>query len=309
MEAPPPLVPQNNTVLPPMVYLQFQTVICATERSQLWTGQHRIHGTVAIKQISRQGSNAARALPREYEMLMAIGTHPNIVQALDLLVADDHWNLVMPKLNNDGRTLLTLVSQRGDRKQNGLSMAEWRPLLQQIVSALNFCHHRRICHHDVKLQNIVLCDNDTRAVLCDWEFSQQLIDGEGRPKLCTSAAGTIECAPPEMFGNCAHDGLAGDVWSLAVCWYAVRTCHMPFGSVRRSKRESELEVRQRIASGHWSEQYFSPEQDDVELQLLRRMLAVSQDSRPSINFLRQSPFIFPARSRRRRAASKKKAQQ
>lgn len=266
------------------VELTFTGLLCDTDRSQIWTGRHCRYGEVVIKPVpdnpvARQQHQ--QLMPREAVMMQQIGAHPNIVQLLVLIDAGLYWYLVMPRLNADGRTLLTLLVERNAGRPRGLRIDEWLPLYRQLLEALHFCHQRRICHHDLKLQNIVLCDSDSRVVLIDWEFSQRLYDPYGRPSLCHSHAGTLEFSPPEMFGQHPHDALASDVWSLGVCYYAARTGTLPFGTVAS---EAPAVVQQRILAGQWSisrGKTFTR----LERNLLRRLFSPNSAARPPISEL------------------------
>ena len=63
----------------------------------------------------------------------------------------------------------------------------------QIVIAIGYLHERDIIHCDIKLQNIMLCDNGYLKLI---DFGVSRITERGQ--ICHTRAGTQEYMAPEM---------------------------------------------------------------------------------------------------------------
>ena len=60
--------------------------------------------------------------------------------------------------------------------------AAW-PYVRGLVEALAHCHSKGVVHRDVKLENVMLCAEDPRAVrLIDFGLALQLDIAEGEPE-------------------------------------------------------------------------------------------------------------------------------
>ena len=110
--------------------------------------------------------------------------------------------------------------------------ARW--IFFQIASALHYCHTQGVCHRDLKLENLLLVDQDGDLVkVTDFGLSKDTSDSIAKTRV-----GTISYMAPEVTlaggrsddpGEGAYDGAASDVWSLGVILYVLIACAYPFG--------------------------------------------------------------------------------
>eukprot|EP01053_Blabericola_migrator_P011288 Blabericola_migrator_1__11287@NODE_665_length_6969_cov_168_040568_g485_i0_p4_GENE_NODE_665_length_6969_cov_168_040568_g485_i0NODE_665_length_6969_cov_168_040568_g485_i0_p4_ORF_typecomplete_len293_score31_17Pkinase/PF00069_25/3_3e41Pkinase_Tyr/PF07714_17/6_1e24Kdo/PF06293_14/5_2e10Kinaselike/PF14531_6/1_3e09Pkinase_fungal/PF17667_1/1_2e09WaaY/PF06176_11/0_00068APH/PF01636_23/0_0048APH/PF01636_23/2_8e03RIO1/PF01163_22/0_016FTA2/PF13095_6/0_015Seadorna_VP7/PF07387_11/0_12YrbLPhoP_reg/PF10707_9/0_18 len=93
-----------------------------------------------------------------------------------------------------------------------------RDLMFQILSALAYVHSRGILHRDVKPQNILLTDRETRAKLADFGLACVYgLSPSHEQKNCQAI--TLWYRPPELLlGHCKYSTDA-DIWS-AGCVFA-----------------------------------------------------------------------------------------
>ena len=71
---------------------------------------------------------------------------------------------------------------------------EARAKFRQIVSAVQYCHQKRIIHRDLKAENLLL-DSDMNIKLADFGFSNEFNPGTKLDTFC----GSPPYAAPELF--------------------------------------------------------------------------------------------------------------
>lgn len=110
--------------------------------------------------------------------------HPNIVSFDEVFEANNTAYYVMEYLR--GKSLGDYVTEKGQ-----LSEEETLSLLKPVMEAVEMLHQNRVCHLDIKPDNIMLeptDDGSVRPVLIDFGLSKQY-DNEGRPESSTTVGG------------------------------------------------------------------------------------------------------------------------
>jgi DNA-binding response OmpR family regulator len=100
---------------------------------------------------------------QEYEMVSTI-RHPNVVDILDLGVADDHAYIAMEYFPR---------GDLGERIREGLSPDEALAYLEQMARALAAIHALGVLHRDLKPANVMVRLDDTLALI-DFGLAKQL---------------------------------------------------------------------------------------------------------------------------------------
>ncbi|KAJ2951831.1 hypothetical protein O0L34_g13994 [Tuta absoluta] len=112
----------------------------------------------------------------------------------------------------------------------------------QILSAVEYCHERRIVHRDLKAENLLL-DANMNIKIADFGFSNYYAQGE----LLATWCGSPPYAAPEVFEGKRYTGPEIDIWSLGVVLYVLVCGALPFdGSTLQSLRDRVLSGRFRI---------------------------------------------------------------
>lgn len=99
---------------------------------------------------------------------------------------------------------------------------ECAKLAQKLLLALHHCHSSGITHRDIKLENIMITD-ENQVKMIDFGLSKNATTEE----LMNSMAGTPYYMAPEVFENNSY-GSSVDLWSLGVVLFTCLGGYRPF---------------------------------------------------------------------------------
>ena len=159
----------------------------------------------------------------------------------------------------------------------GLSDEKARDIFTQIVKAAQHCHENSVIHRDLKLENILL-NQDEQPKLVDFGFSKETHLEEMLATYCGSAL----YASPEMVLCKPYLGPECDIWSLGVILYTLLTATMPFDDSNFTKFASCLE------KGEYPE---PPGTTELARDLISRMLDPNSSSRATIQEILAHPWM------------------
>ncbi|XP_021927297.1 serine/threonine-protein kinase MARK2-like isoform X4 [Zootermopsis nevadensis] len=191
---------------------------------------------VAIKIIDKTQLNpgSLQKLFREVRIMKMLD-HPNIVKLFQVIETDKTLYLVMEYAS--GGEVFDYLVLHGRMKEK-----EARAKFRQIVSAVQYCHQKKIIHRDLKAENLLL-DSEMNIKIADFGFSNEFTPGSKLDTFC----GSPPYAAPELFQGKKYDGPEVDVWSLGVILYTLVSGSLPFdGSTLRELRERVLRGKYRI---------------------------------------------------------------
>ena len=192
----------------------------------------QLGGSVAIKtvrpELARTGP-ARERFRREMKLARRV-THPGICRIFDLGVhapesGEPVLFLTMELLA--GETLTDRLRHAGR-----LDEATARPLVQQMVDALQAAHDAGVIHRDFKSSNVMLVPRPEgeRVVVTDFGIARStLLDGAGDASLTATGAliGSPAYMAPEQVEGRAPSA-AVDVYALGVVMYEMLTGVLPF---------------------------------------------------------------------------------
>uniref|UniRef100_A0A0N4W316 Protein kinase domain-containing protein n=1 Tax=Haemonchus placei TaxID=6290 RepID=A0A0N4W316_HAEPC len=217
---------------------------------------------VAVKLIKKSAiENKADLvrIRREIRIMSALH-HPNIIQIFEVFENREKIILVMEYAS--GGELYDYVSRFGS-----LPESEARRIFRQITSAVLYCHKHQVAHRDLKLENILL-DQDNNAKIADFGLSNYF----GTKSLLTTFCGSPLYASPEIINGTPYKGPEVDCWSLGILLYTLVYGSMPFDG-----RDFNRMVRQ-IKRGA----YYEPDTPSTASMLIRNMLRVNPERRADI---------------------------
>ncbi|KAK3562474.1 hypothetical protein QTP86_034584 [Hemibagrus guttatus] len=217
---------------------------------------------VAVKIIDKTQLNptSLQKLFREVR-IMKILNHPNIVKLFEVIETEKTLYLIMEYAS--GGEVFDYLVAHGRMKEK-----EARAKFRQIVSAVQYCHQKRIVHRDLKAENLLL-DADMNIKIADFGFSNEFTIGNKLDTFC----GSPPYAAPELFQGKKYDGPEVDVWSLGVILYTLVSGSLPFDG------QNLKELRERVLRGKYRIPFYMS--TDCE-NLLKRLLVLNPGKRGSL---------------------------
>ncbi|XP_070984651.1 MAP/microtubule affinity-regulating kinase 3-like isoform X3 [Oncorhynchus clarkii lewisi] len=226
---------------------------------------------VAIKIIDKTqlNPNSLQKLFREVR-IMKILNHPNIVKLFEVIETERTLYLVMEYAS--GGEVFDYLVAHGRMKEK-----EARAKFRQIVSAVQYCHQKRIVHRDLKAENLLL-DADMNIKIADFGFSNEFTMGNKLDTFC----GSPPYAAPELFQGKKYDGPEVDVWSLGVILYTLVSGSLPFDG------QNLKELRERVLRGKYRIPFYMS--TDCE-NLLKRFLVLNPAKRGTLEQIMKDRWI------------------
>ncbi|XP_035870057.1 MAP/microtubule affinity-regulating kinase 3 isoform X5 [Phyllostomus discolor] len=240
-------------------------------RTPLPTVNERDTENVAIKIIDKTQLNptSLQKLFREVR-IMKILNHPNIVKLFEVIETDKTLYLIMEYAS--GGEVFDYLVAHGRMKEK-----EARAKFRQIVSAVQYCHQKRIVHRDLKAENLLL-DADMNIKIADFGFSNEFTVGNKLDTFC----GSPPYAAPELFQGKKYDGPEVDVWSLGVILYTLVSGSLPFDG------QNLKELRERVLRGKYRIPFYMS--TDCE-NLLKRFLVLNPVKRGTLEQIMKDRWI------------------
>ncbi|XP_053474768.1 serine/threonine-protein kinase MARK1-like [Ictalurus furcatus] len=201
---------------------------------------------------------------------MKILNHPNIVKLFEVIETEKTLYLIMEYAS--GGEVFDYLVAHGRMKEK-----EARAKFRQIVSAVQYCHQKRIVHRDLKAENLLL-DADMNIKIADFGFSNEFMVGNKLDTFC----GSPPYAAPELFQGKKYDGPEVDVWSLGVILYTLVSGSLPFDG------QNLKELRERVLRGKYRIPFYMS--TDCE-NLLKRLLVLNPIKRGSLEQIMKDKWM------------------
>ncbi|XP_017665019.1 PREDICTED: serine/threonine-protein kinase SIK2 isoform X1 [Lepidothrix coronata] len=235
--------------------------------------RHRItRSEVAIKIIDKSQLDAVNLekIYREVQIMKMLD-HPHIIKLYQVMETKSMLYLVTEFAKN-GEIFDYLASH------GRLSESEARRKFWQILSAVEYCHGRKIVHRDLKAENLLL-DNNMNIKIADFGFGNFYKSGEPLTTWC----GSPPYAAPEVFEGQQYEGPQLDIWSMGVVLYVLVCGALPFDGPTLPI------LRQRVLEGRFRIPYFMSEECE---HLIRRMLVLDPSKRLTIAQIKEHKWML-----------------
>ena len=157
-----------------------------------------------------------------------------------------------------------------------------RLIFSQLLDGLEAMHNLNICHRDIKLNNILIGENDYTLKYVDFGMGI-----EANNKLETFL-GTPNYAAPELHMRRPYYGKSEDIFSLGVTLFVLVTGRLPFKLAVPNDSFYQYIIRGDYVE-FWKKQLLDVSPSFMEL--FDNMIAFDYSQRPSISEIRQSAWM------------------
>jgi serine/threonine protein kinase len=215
-------------------------------------------------------------------MLESIARESSITSGLD------HPNIIKTHFVNENESTVTIfmdLISGGElyehvNQYEHLSECRAYFLFKQMVDAIEYLHQNYIAHHDIKLENMLINnENDLHVYIIDFGFSFIRMPGDA---LSDNFKGTPAYASPELLLGRPNSGFPSDIWALGVCLYIMAVGNYPFFA-------SNLYVlRMQVTRGKYDD---SSIPDEQLKDLIGKMLTVKEEDRITIQEIKSHPWM------------------
>lgn len=234
--------------------------------------RHRITKTeVAIKIIDKTQLDETnlKKVYREVQ-IMKLLSHPNIIKLYQVMETKNMLYLVTEFAPNG--EMFDYIAQHGR-----LAEPEARKKFWQILTAVEYCHERRVVHRDLKAENLLL-DANMNIKIADFGFGNFFTPNQELATWC----GSPPYAAPEVFEGKKYLGPQIDIWSLGVVLYVLVCGALPFDGHNLHM------LKERVLSGRFRIPFFMSEGCE---ELIRKMLVLNPSRRLTINQIKSHPWM------------------
>ena len=183
-----------------------------------------------MKQVEKSKLPDIKYFETEIKILSLLD-HPNIVRLFEVFEDDKNFYLIM-ELCHGGNLLSRMKNNKYKEKAAAV-------LMEQIVSAVAYCHEKGICHRDLKPENVLFCDESPHSpvkivdfgisnifVLSLTNFQNEIKEGNLSLQKMDSQIGTIYFMSPEIIKGSYNEKC--DIWSLGILLYYSLCGYPPF---------------------------------------------------------------------------------
>mmetsp|Transcript_60990 Transcript_60990/g.149331 ORF Transcript_60990/g.149331 Transcript_60990/m.149331 type:complete len:551 (-) Transcript_60990:147-1799(-) len=240
--------------------------------------RHKHNGrSYAVKEVRNEDyESSAENIKEEIDALKRLRDGPYIVRLFDVFQGAEMTHLILEECR--GTDLLERLAER-EVFPEPIS----RRISRRLLEAVHFCHKKKICHRDIKLENILVADasDDTKIKLADFGCSHRITG----PKCLKTLCGSPQYVAPEVYIH--EDGYDEqvDLWSVGICIYVFLGGYAPFEG-------SAYELPEMICEGQFDfhPQYWvgisKPPKD-----LISQLIVVNPDERASVEEALDSDWL------------------
>ena len=233
---------------------------------QVYRVRNKITGKMyACKKLSKLKLKDLEKFRREIDILEKTD-HPNIIKLYEVYESQNSLYLIMEECH--GGELFDRIMNHIDN-QEMYSEKEAAEIIQQVMSAIEYCHNKGIVHRDLKPENLLYLkegdEKDNPIKIIDFGLSRTM-DSEA----LSSKVGTSYYVSPEVLAGKYNKKC--DIWSAGVILYILLSGVPPFNGPSDSVIYSKIEkMDYGFPGNNWK--HISKEAKD----LLMHMLSLEND--------------------------------
>jgi len=178
-----------------------------------------------IKKIDKTKASD-QLIQAEVQAGQKLTEHPNIPKMVDVYYDSKYCYLVFEYFNG-----INLYSFLEARNFKPLKEHQARRIMRQILDALLYAHQHKVCHRDLKLENILYNPKKKVAKLID--FGLCAVNQVSCMDMCNAWCGSPDYVCPEILIQQPYAGCLADVWGLGTILYVLLFGQMPFNFKER----------------------------------------------------------------------------
>ena len=241
----------------------------------VWAAKDRSGRDFAVKEIRKKqrgndgdielNDKDREHIAREIQVQCSL-RHPGLVKLHMAYECEESYLLLMERVH--GPSLYDIVVD------GALCEDKARHYFGHIVDAIAYMHKNNFAHRDLKLENIVIT-NDDKPKICDFGLATNIMNYEGTVGCQTNNCGTQIYMAPEVFDT-NYDGAKADMWSLGVVLYSMCAGCFPFDATDTNTLKHMIKFQAPVYPDH-----FSP----TLVELLADLLQKDPRDRPDVEDL------------------------
>jgi len=184
----------------------------------------------------------------------------------------------------DGPLLFDIAKQMGS-----LGEDLGRYFAKQLIDQLDYLNRQNIVHRDIKLENIIM-DKNMNLKLADFGFAT-----DEDVEVLSCFRGTQSYMAPEIRNGDLYNGKETDIFSMGVVLFTLVVGYFPFQKAAFSDKFYSLLLTGKrdddgINTAYWKALKSSHLSNDFK-ELMQRMLGYIGNSRPTIEEIKEHPWI------------------
>ena len=177
---------------------------------------------VAIKRIRKAEKKASR----ECEILRMLSGVPYCIQLYESFITiDDQGKYIQNFVFEFVESSLETFISKHHQEKKPILMVHAKKIIKQMLLAFKEIHKKKICHRDLKPDNILL-DRNLNIKICDFGAAKIIDDEESEENVPRIVARSYR--PPELILAHAAYGQSVDMWSIGCIIYEILTLSTAF---------------------------------------------------------------------------------
>lgn len=219
----------------------------------------------AMKIVSKASDKVVKTVYDELMILKQVD-HPNIVKVFEYFQDDKNLYVIMEYLKGGSIFDKMKITGRFSDRESAI-------IIKQILSALNYLSEKKIVHRDLKLENILFCQEE-QLVLKIVDFGSAIHLDTYNPKTTNRIITSYYVAPEvaqkdENIAKC-------DVFSCGVILYIMLSGSLPF------KGNTDQEIIEKICKGQFNfDDHYWKNSSGKTRALIKEMLDINPKTRPT----------------------------
>jgi calcium-dependent protein kinase len=247
----------------------------------------------AVKILAKSliGKEEILVIENEIKILRSVD-HPNVLKLYEVFENEETYQIVTDMMR--GGSLADDLERKGtDERFGTLNEQDAAILLRQLLSCINYCHHNKIVHRDVKTENMMLEGNKTFDHMKVIDFGLSTFFHDENPRFI-DMVGTPDYMAPQVFSE--DYGPKCDIWSCGVVLFEVLSGLLPFSDICGER--NDMVTQDNIINENYSfnDPIWNSISDSAK-DFVEHMLTYEEKDRPTAEQALRHPFLKEAKKR------------